>query len=349
MILASALLLLTQNPAAPREHFDHVDVIVNDDVIRWREIIRTMQREAQRQPLTTEHERNVLLGQVTSQFVEDLLRRQAGQDLGLDPALVRQQVNDNSDRFIENIGSVLGASEVLKEASLDSAQARDIWEGNLYNSVWQDSVTGLGPDHSGRVVNDRYVRPGEVYARYREYREPPPWAPRLNPEEIGGVDEQAVLREINIDGRNIGPEEALATCQDAREEAESGADLDEVHAWAGGPPPTPKPFGMFELERVFPDVGSWLRNAKPGDLSPVLPHSSQGRITGYHFIQLVERTEAVIPPFENAKTQRLIYDQLLRDRDSLKIQAALQDLFERAYIWPPELANPPKRSAGPPR
>ena len=343
MILASALLLFAQDVPERSDHFDHVSVIVNDDIIRMRELLRGLQREARRQTLTTDRERAILLNQVTSQFVEDLLRRQAGQDLGLDPALIKLQVDGHSERFIEGIGSVLGASEVLKQADLDSADARYLWEGQLYNSVWQDSVTGQGPDASGRIVSDRYVRPGEIYARYSEYLDPAPWAPRLNPEEIGGADEQAVLREINIDGRNVGPENALATCEDAHAEALDGVDLDEIHALVGGPAPVARPYGLFEMGPIFPDVVEWLRTAKPGDISPVLPYSSEGRITGYHFVELIERKPPVIPPFEEAKTQQLIRKRLLRDRDALKIQNALQNLFERAYIWPPELAEPVRR------
>ncbi len=344
MILASALLLFAQDAPERREHFDHVAVIVNDDVIRMREVLRGVAREARRVPLTTERERALLLNRVTSQFVEDLLRRQAGQDLGLDPALIQLQIDGHNERFIESIGSVLDASEVLKEADLDSAEARYLWESQLYNSIWQESVTGQGPNASGRVTTDRYIRPGEIYARYREYRDPPPWLARLNPEEIGGIDEQAVLRQINIDGREIGAEQAFAICEEAHAQALDGVELEEIHAQVGGTPPAPRSFGVLDLTSVFPDIAAWLKTAKPGDFSPVLPFVREGRVAGYRFVQLVETKEAVIPPFASAKTQRLIRERLLRERDALRIQNALQELFEQAYIWPPELAEPPQQA-----
>ncbi len=342
MILASALLLLAQNSPEVRTHHDHVAVIVNDDIIRLREIVRELGREARRQPLTTERERAFLLNKVTSQFVENLLRRQAGQDLGLDPKLIQLQIDGHSERFIESVGSVYDASEVLKEADLDSAEARYLWENQLYNTIWKESVTGQGPSASGRVTTSRYIRPGEIFARYREYVEPLPWAPRPNPEEIGGVDEQAILLEINIDGRDSGPENALAKCRDAYAQALEGVSFEEIQTIFGGAEPKPRSFGLSELAPIFPDVMQWLRSAKPGEISPILPYSHDGRITGYHFVQLVERRNPIFPAFEDSRTQSLIRKQLLRERDTLKIQTALQELFERAYIWPPELAEPPK-------
>lgn len=347
MILVSALFLLAQSPEAPRVHHDHVAVIVNDDIIRMREISRELAREARRRPLTTERERALLLNQVTSQFVENLLRRQAGQDLGLDPKLIQLQIDGHNERFIENIGSILDASEVLREADLDSKEARYLWESQLYDTIWQESVVGKGPDRSGRVVSNRYVRPGEIYSRYREYVDPPPWLPRPNPEDIGGVDEQAVLREINIDGRSTGAENAFARCQEAHAQALDGVDLEEIHALVGGPSPEARPFGLFELTLAFPDIKQWLDVAKPGDVSPILPYAHEGRIAGYHFVQLVERRPAQIPPFESADVQSLIKEQILTERDTQKIHTALTELFERAYIWPPELATPPEQEAAP--
>ena len=80
MILASALVLLAQQSEARTTHLDHVAIVVNDDIVRMREILRELQREARRRPLTTERERAILLNRVTSQFVEDLLRRQAANE-----------------------------------------------------------------------------------------------------------------------------------------------------------------------------------------------------------------------------------------------------------------------------
>lgn len=366
MIFLTALLVLGQDGSAqtpqepepqarpqpgqrpPENLLDRIEIIVNDDVIRYREIGREAQRTASGREITTSQDVAMLYSEVTSKLVENMLRRQAGQDLGLDPKLIQLQVQGHTDRFIESAGSVLEASEILKRADLDSAEATEMWEGQLYNLVWEESVTGRGPGASGRQVRDRYVRPGQIAARYREYVNPVPWLPRRNPEEIGGEDARYVLQEFIASGLSIGMEDAFAICKEAHQAALDGVEFEELHArYSGGvrTPGAPAPWdeqshSVMRIADAYPDMAGWIENrAEPDSISPIFPIVFQGQPAGYRFVRYVRTVPAELPALNDPGTQDRIRKLLLKETDDLRINESLNGLFEKAYVWPEELGR----------
>ena len=318
-------------------------------MIRYREISREAQRAAASgREITTMQQRARLFSEVTSSLVETTLRRQAGQDLGLDPKLIGMQVQGHTDRFIESAGSVLEASEILKRADLDSAAATEMWEGQLYNLVWEESVTGRGPGAAGRQVRDRYVRPGQIAARYREYVNPVPWLPRRNPEEIGGKDAQYVLQEFIASGISIGLENASAICKEAHQAALDGVEFEEIHTRyssltreRGAPAPwDEQSHPVTLLSQAYPDMAAWLENrAEPDSISPIFPIVFQGKPAGFRFVRFVRTIPAELPALSDPGTQDRIRKMLLQETDELRINESLNGLFEEAFVWPEEIGR----------
>ena len=362
MLLLSALLIASQDPVAtaqepvdPGTLIDRIQIIVNDDVIRFREIEREAHRVGSNRPITTEQDVSRLFGEVTSSLVETTLRRQAGQDLGLDPKLIQLQIDGHTERFIESAGSVLEASEMLKRADIDSAEANKMWEGQLYNLVWEESVTGRGPGASGRQVRDRFIRPGQIAQRYNEYVNPVSWMPRRNPEDIGGQDARYVVQEFIASGMTIGIEKARQIAAEAHAEISAGKDFEEVHGRYSNPDPrdpgAPAPWEeqshpVTLLTGAYPELAAWIESkAEPGQLSPIFPIVYEGKLAGYRFVRYVRTVPAVLPALDDPGTQDRIRQNLLKEKDNQRINEALNELFERAYVWPPELGEPPKPAA----
>ncbi|MDP6410832.1 MAG: hypothetical protein QGI46_15770, partial [Planctomycetota bacterium] len=145
-----------------------VEVVVNGDVLTRRRLERILRREVRRYGITTRGEFEQLREMIYRNSVDNLLMRQGGADLDLDASAIDRLVARWWDSRTATAGGVQAMQETLEEQLLNAADQREIYSENVMRYRFENTVTGrdLGP--RGRVIQDRFVRPGERQAAYRQ-------------------------------------------------------------------------------------------------------------------------------------------------------------------------------------
>lgn len=357
-LAALALLLGPQQPEAeeplgrpePRTSLlDRVHLVVNNDIVTAQTLQRSMDREIRSRRLNSRAEVDALREAILANEVEKLLRVQAGQDLDLPPEMIALQLRGYEERFVERLGGVIATSERFDRAGLDSSEVRKQWERELLDITWRQSVTGQGPAAGGRVIHDRYVRPGQLRREYESYRASVLTGRGPAPAQIGGYREKVRLQELLIVASQAGgPKQARKLIGEALERARAGENFESlIRIYTEGllPNVDASELGRVEaevqiIERANPEFTGFLVDAKPGDISGIYPvlDGSQ-REVGYRILHFVERFPAFLPPFESRETQAKLRQVVLDREDNRRVDEALSGLFQEAYIWPPELAQ----------
>ncbi len=276
-----------------------------------------------------------LTQRIVDQLVVEELRIQAGRDMGLDPALVQRVVDEEYDLRTDRLG-LLEHAEALKESGLDPAAARVDLTDAIYQYHWVNSNIGRAPGGGGRVYRDRFVRPGEMYALYKE-----------RPEQFGAPDRVTLQRLVILGAQTGGLDEARLYAAELREQvldeaepADLGALVDEYdgrertdadRANRGIGPPLPLDRLLLQAEL------DWARDAEVGELSPVLPWASPEqpeRIPGFQIVRLVAREPGPPPePFTSRGLQERIRTVLERDRQTSTLERSDRRLRREAFVW----------------
>ncbi len=324
---------------------DEVSLVVNDDIITLSTVRRKELREQRTRKVNNERERIMMRDAILAGEVEKLLRVQAGQDLGLPPELVARQIEGFEERFVEQQGGVIGASKRLELAGVNSREANQQWTSELYSYTWEQAVTGEGPNATGRVVNDRWVRPGRLRLEYEDYgralRLPTGARTTVDVTRVGGHREQLRLQELLVSvARAGGPEPARERIFNAKLEAERGEDFDALVDRYSDPIGGLGVIALHETDlivRANPEFAEFLASAGVDDVSPIYPVMVNDKIAGFRLIRVLDRIPPSLPAFDEGETQRRLREALLGDQDERRIDEALGQLFRSAYIWPVEL------------
>lgn len=114
-----------------------------------------------------------------------------------------------------------------------------------------------------------------------------------------------------------GPRQRMETY---REELMGGGTVEKLVRSHGLPENQARTLGPFRPGVIDPDLEAELTRLGPGDVSPVIKTEK-----GFHLLQLVERSEGSVTPFEDARPALVrealrpflkgLYDDLLRDPD----------------------------------
>jgi len=326
-----------ESDKSEEQPFDHVYMIVNQDMVTARELGRELLRLNRERPVKNQMELERLKSQLVDKSLLRMLAAQAGQDLGASEEIVRILVDREFERMIRAKGGIVGATKFLQARDQTTQEYRQLLREELFAKTWEEFTTGEGPGVGARPQRDRYVRPGQLKFRYNVQIGNPEQYGRLggksatysvqrlllDPEENGGpakTDELArMLRERIVDGDDMS--ELVRRYSVDKENDGMSRDLD-----------------ASQMKRMFPALDAFARNARPGDVSQPMFHGSRGEFV--QIVRLMDRTEAVRPELSSPEVQKALTEAVQEDLDGHRLARAYQALYAAAYVWPPEYKQP---------
>ena len=318
--------------AAGWTSLDRVVIVVNDDIVTSKQLEGRYSfalRNGFERP-KSRAEQAEFVNALAEDAVRTRLKAQAGEALGFDPAQVERIQKNDLERAIKARGGVVGFSEFLASRQVTAEDYRQVRRDFIYTELWEDAITGAGASVSSRPSSDRFVRPGLLHFEYKNAQ--------LDPEfltEIGGRPEIVHFRWLVLfesDTRPLAGVQALA--QQLRAQAVDGSDMEGLvqtySAIQGKDMDATIP--LTQAIRVFPQATSFFTQAKPGDVSDVLPFRNQGA-RGFALFRLEERTAGEVPALDEFAVQQKLTKRLQSEFDQQRIGVALKRAFASSYVW----------------
>lgn len=341
-------------PVAPNQNIklgenvllDRVEIVANTDCITLRALDRKVDADQRMTAVSLEEEYLMLRNTIALESVNDLLKRQAGEDLGYDKAMVQARVNDMWEEQVERDGGVTKSTRKLTENSETVLEKREELEGELYASSWTWSVLGREAGPGGRPMFDRFERPGQMRQRYTRMQLTGVGAT----DALGSVGATPAVYEIQV--MLLNPQQFGGMQQAFDKARELGAafqgdliDWDDALANFGSADDNiQKPTKEQLLQRFDPGNGAlvgFLDQAEVDGISPPmefrLPMDSRGQrqLVGFAIYKLLGRTAARVPDFAQPGVQKQLRRFMQSQRDQQRYETGLQKLRERAYVWYP--------------
>ena len=317
---------------------DRVEIVVNEDIVTRRSLMREMMLLQRKGQLTSQSNPREAEGEVRTNALKRLLAVQAGEKMGLDRALVDRQVNQFLRRQRDHFDGVVGLAEHLESRDIDAQDHRREVERDLYQLFWTNYVTGEGPATQGaRISVDRYVRPGLRLFEYRNLIAQPEQLPA-----IGGHPQRVTVQLLYLDPGAIGVDLAAARklAVQLRERVLDGEDMallnDQYGASKKRSSFQPEPLDEARLKQLDPALGEFVAGAQPGDVSEVMTYATKERGEIWRIVRLVAREESAVPDIGSLDVQHRLtelYDRTLAD---YRLETAFGGLFRAAYVWQPE-------------
>jgi hypothetical protein len=316
-------------------------LIVNEELVTSQEVLAAVVRRAraQKKPIQSQEDFLQREGQEVTFRASEMLRKQAGKDLGFDADLVNRFVRDQMEKQKEDAGSLGALAEELAREEVNSLTRYDETQSYVYAILWNQSTTGISVGPGGRVAVDRYVRPGRILFEYRDLAT-----------QAREVD---LTRLIVSVARAGGEKEAREMIEDLRNRVVAGEDMGELADRSGETKPGTHGASGFvpvaRLNQIHPEMQAFLGRAKIGDLSGVmtLRDPKTGEVLGFMVVR-PEQWKTMAPPrFDDGELQTRITEDVRRALDGLRIQRGLMRLLEAAFVWPPNAFSPeePQRDA----
>jgi len=332
-----------EGASANAEGWRDLDVvlqIVNERMMSTQTLQRELIRLNRRRAITTAGEEREAVNRIRTESIKDALRVQAGEDLGVDPAQLDRQVKDYLRRLQERLKGSAGMSNYLEDRDRTLYEEQEITRDVIHATLYDNYVTGQGSTGEGaRPLHDSFVRPGYLTYTYRQCLEHPELL-----QVIGGSGPSVVLQQLFVDPETAGGEEAgRSLAEDLRRRILEGGDMGDLveHYDAAklnqGRRGMTEPFLEARLKEFDPAVGAFVAEAKPGDVSEILPFRSKDKKEYLRIVRLVERRPAVIPPLDSLEVQTKLTKRIQEDLWDWRRAESLHKLVKASYIWPPDL------------
>ena len=336
LVLLSTLAPVAAQQASPsrgERPLERVEMIVNDDILTLRQFQRELARLRAKGVISSEADFAAAADDVRVTLVRDLLAKQAGENMGFDPALVARQVENWLQREKERFDGVVGMSKSLQEQDVDAVEHRSQVEARLYGLFWEQAITGDGPSPGARVSVDPWVRPGLLRFEYNNVVSDPEQLSAL-----GGQPQSVTLQFLIVDPQTSGLDEKAARrlAIDLRERILAGEDMAELNQQYGAAKRgfQTEPLDEGRLVKTVPAIATFLAGAAPGDLSEVVELASEGRTT-FRLVRLVAREAASVPALDDYDVQRRLSEAIAEQHAEARKDKAYRELIRGSYVWPP--------------
>lgn len=324
---------------------DRVEIVANTDCLTLSTLDKRVNQDKRMNGTTTPQQYQALRTKIALENVDNLLKRQAGEDLGFDETIVKARANDIWEDRVTEKGGITRATRELTSSSETVTEKREEIEGDLYSMSWTSSVLGRDAGPGGRPMFDRFTRPGLLRQRYERMV-----LTGLEVEQAlkraGARPAQYQFQVLLVDPRRLGSEEA------ARQKAEQirAALVAEEVDWEdallnfGELPSDVNEIDRRSLLGIYdPGSGvlaSFMDEAALETFSPVVPLAPldpRGRrsLRGFAIYKLLGRTEAYVPPFTEPGVQKELQRYMRLQRDEARYKEGLDELRKKAYVWYP--------------
>jgi hypothetical protein len=313
--------------AAPQEEPRAVDGVAaqaGDAVISLSELNRFVEARNKQKPVSTKDEAQKQIVEGLRDIMTTRLEAQAGEDMGLDPEQVEREAQFRIEREREEAGLAHYIAQ-LEEQGIDALGAERDKTSQLYTTMWR--AWKLGYSIPGRRPSrDRFIRPGELRGIFRENKD------LLYPTIVR-------FQVLFVASEAVGnAEEALATCEEARERILDGEDFGALVLELGA--------DLRETEGLTPEIAlpaikdprlrEFAERAAVDELSeiwPIVGEKGPDPRIGYHFAKLVERRAAEADDFGDPDVQRRLRAYLTNRRDERVIEYHRDTLRREGYTW----------------
>jgi peptidyl-prolyl cis-trans isomerase SurA len=321
----AAIAFLAQEPApSPKggAPLDRVAAIVNDEVITESELEKRLAPARETfgfDPVRWEEYRLDVL----RQLVMDKLHVQEARRRDIPESLIEVQVERAVERDVQMAGSrpeLLSRLQQLGKTYDDYLSER---RSDAYRETFLRRELGVETGPSGRTAFEIHIPPGALRRYYQAHRD----------EFV--VEEAARARQIWLPFARYGSvENTRRTAEIVLGRLEAGEDFAalarEFSDW--------RPEQGGDLEWVAKDspyqraIVSFALRARAGERSPILETPP-----GLSIVEVLEKREGEVRPFEDLEVQRQIEATLWRERREESLWRLRRRLLEEAYLWPPDL------------
>ena len=336
---------------------DNFVAVIGDDLITQSEVLsltRNLRPEDDpttgREDLSQERALQLRFNTALERTVERRLKASGGRNLGFDPDFVARVLQNQVQRQIEGLGGAAEAGEGLRQGGYDVRSYEEALSDRLFVQVWEDAHTGHGAGPSGRAIVDNYVRPGRMFAFYRDSSRS---TRREARELVGQRDEQVVLRQLILVAPSAADADLTLRQADALRTGIEGGVIEFEQAVSEYAPPTargadsltmPLPMdgaiaSLAKLHGAADEVEGFFKGAGPGDISPVFEVRQPSGVLDYAAIYRIER---IVPatarlPFLDPGLQGTLNETIREKSAELEIERGLAGLARSTFVFPGEL------------
>ena len=319
---------------AALEKFDWVEVIVNDEILTFRQLMRVVHRKIRAGVNPTEEEFVALTNRVGRDLMQERLQTQGGVDMGFEPQEVERRVTNLLERRINDAGGAIQLADELSQSPVSLNDQKVSLRREIYQQKWEKAITGLGVGVKGRVYRDRYVRPGKLQLHYEQLKNG-----RLGVEAIGGTPALYSLQELILPiSSEADAEQVRVQAERLSSELSRGADFTQIIR--AQPRPTendgmlPQLTGIALVRSKGKDSAIFAISAATGEVSKPIPDLSRGRLTGWRIMKLIKTEKPILPSFSDPKIQAALRRTIQKEMDSYRRDVGIQALRDGAFIWP---------------
>jgi len=347
---------------------DRVEVIVNDEILTYRQVMGTAARKIPEGVTLSRRQLDEVRREVGLDLIDERLEVQGGIDMGFEEQTVDRIVANNTEHRIGTAGGVVQMAEDLDDKGVSLFEQESELRRNLYRFSWERAITGANVGVSGRTFRDRYVRPGQLRHRYELLE-----AGMMGAEEIKGRSARYQLQELilpippadDADPPDVRGEKLRVHAEKLRVRAEGlylelmeGKDFttavretpgtpqnkiiaeQAVANTAGAPEEEandgvlPPLTGLLIAKNAGKEVAAFAISATHGEISRPLPFLIDNKLYGWCIMKLLETESPILPVFELARTQTLLTKVIQLEADDYRRSEGLKILNQGAYIWP---------------
>jgi len=312
---------------------NRVEVIVNDEILTYRQIMVTASRQVPEGTTPTPRQLSKLRKDVGIALVGERLRAQGGIDMGIDEQTIKDIVAKNTQKRIDAAGGAIKMTNELDDKGVSLFAQESAMRRDLYRFSWERAITGVDPGISGRAFRDRYVRPGQLRLRYELLE-----AGQIEAESISGTSARYHIQQIVLPVTTDDDiEPARVRAMELLKKLEDGMDFTAAVQGLADPPENDgilQPLTGEQLARNGgPEVAAFALSAAHGELSGPIPIIIDRVFHGWRLMKLLDSDTPLLPIFEIPRTQALLRRTLQSDRDDYHRSEGMKTLHQGAYIW----------------
>lgn len=281
------------------------------------------------------------------EIIDARLKTNGGRNLGYEPELIAGATQRQLDRIIQSWGGEQEATERLKGMGWSPDRLVEYLEETMLSQYWEDAVTGNGFGASGRLIVDNYVRPGEMYARYRDYATSgQPDLMKIVGKTRGSVSVQQLLIQVSAPGKEG---EALREIEAYRANIENGIlDFDKVvteraavgyrgeRSYTRNQPPDVVNKMLLQIhEGSEKELTALMKSPKAGDLSPVFTIGQGNQVQAYCIYRILDWAGPTeLSPFVSLKLQAELGKTMREEHAKMRVDQALARQTRSTHVSP---------------